>query len=353
MTTTGNGEFLLTGLDCTREYELTAARSGSVCVAPKRGVTTGESVELELVATYGAIVEVVDQSGFPLEASPLLCGRGPFWECEDPIADPILSYTPALSLGSIPLGDAPLDGRIRRLLLFAADGKEQRLGPITFEVEIPGYQPVWTELWAEAASQGVPEVRVPTKRLTNGWSSLRVAWDRPLASAELESLPMRRPIGLLHLFEEDTRTALSMAMDSSLEEATFDRVPRGRYQVRFKASDWSYEDPPPGERIELVLGSGTNSLVLHREGTGSLRVFLQDESGNEYTGSALFQVRSVRRGTHSYVSFQGAPYLICFLEPGPYSVSLASMGGVHLEQRGSDEIDVLPDDVAFWEPRTP
>lgn len=92
-------------------------------------------------------------------------------------------------------------------------------------------------------------------------------------------------------------------------------LPAGDYEAIFAAEDSTYETAP----VRLELTPGRHSLVFDVADAGLLWVDLRDGEA-AHDGRCALRV-NLRSGGHFYATFDRAPYVVPFLDPGPHRLS--------------------------------
>jgi len=335
------GRFRIDGLSRQSNYTVTAGSPGAIATEVK-GIQPGpEEILLELEWLFGVVVDLVDSDGEPLHAGERLFGRGPVWSTEEDSVTAVTNAMPSLSLARVESRLLGGEGRRldRQLILYRSRDRSDKVA-VQFEVEVPGYQPAWTELNAYRLDQETRRQVIPLVRLSSQWGAARIA----SKGLPIDVVSRRRPLGMIFL--TNGTTTFNFGVPVPCDEYEVGHIPVGEYRWRFENKDWPFSYPPqPGT---LAIGPTPSELVLDFSGLGGLSLDVKEIDGRPYTGAIRFSVVDPVRRMKSYLAFESTPYVAYGLPPGEYSVALDWAPG--RLQGGGEELlcIVLPEETTGW-----
>lgn len=327
-TTDAEGGFVLEGLDPERVYTLLVGGGGLVGTQPKALVRPGtEERKITVEQLYGALLALREVGGGELRLSERLedAFRGRV-SVQRPRAQRLAS-TPALALlAGLDLELLASEALGRRVLLFTAPLSEERLRPIHFRAELPGYHGLDLELEARPVQHGLAEHSAELIPSAPGFGALRIrltGWSGdcpPFASSTgaAAHLSLRGPRGQSASFELDPFEASEIVVDG---------LPYGAWSVDLFAVTRALLPRREKERQrELVIGSTPAIYPLDLSSSSALVLELRRIDGSPFRGRASLLVARVGPGDARWrVQHQvQPPYRIDDLEPGHYRIVLQS-----------------------------
>lgn len=300
---------------------------------------------------YGALLQVRDAlTGAPVRVGRGVWGLGPSYRfLDEDIARSVedIGYPPFPAW--VTIDPSTLDYRDNRLLLFSTHKPYPRLGPLLYEISIPGYQPIYSDrIYLEPVIDGqVPIVELYTWSTTDAWGTLRTTWSHkgPIEHASFDS---KRQVGEVYLFDAGSSPPASVGyliVHLPLEDEHFGEIPAATYLAQFRSSDWPYEYPTAGHPMLVIdVHPGKEaSVTLSAEGTGILQI---DPSDDVRSGVWKIVAQNPRR-TSEWLTQGRRPFSMCFMQAGSYTAQMTARNGIHLE---AEPIDVVvgENEVSTW-----
>lgn len=337
-----DGSFELRQLDTRGSYTLMACCLGQI-TDELSGVKPGPGeVDLVLERLYGVLIALRTQDGQAIESDTRLFGRGPVWSCNLMEATSITRPMSTLRIAGIDDGLVGGEGRRlnEQLILYRCLGCNE--APVVdYEVEVPGYQPVWTRVIASPVDNGIESATIRLSPVTVLSGSVTVeCLGLPIGSIQRE-----RPLGIVRLTNERAKFNFGLPVAG----CTIDMVPAGSYQWHFENRDWPFSFPTSDENV--VIGQDSR-LTVDFSGRGSLQIELMRWSNAAYRGYMRFSMRSLSTNMKSILSYESQPYVVYGLAPGDYEISL--------DWSPTDEPNeqpiacvVVADETTYWQMTVP
>jgi hypothetical protein len=333
-----DGSFRLGGLAPGEGHTLGAVARGAICVQRPIAVVPGSPpVTLRLTFTYGVAIRLEERGGRPLRTAAGLFGGGP------------RASGPAMTLQQNPpeLFALGIDGleeghgtRDRWQYLAVADTETGAVGPIDYEIEVPGYSRRKEVLYVPRLVERLGEAVVTLEPRAASWGEVSV---RVIGQAQVLSLGLDEAqlIGVVYLSEEN-RDPVEFAVHALALRAPerISGIPSGSYDVYFEATDAYYDTEPR----ELVIGSGTSSLEFDCSDAGTLFFDVQ-EDGKPYDTRFVATVEDAD-GAVFNVTYDSGPYVIPAMFPGTYRVTELQAPGRECASSLGEEIEIFPGRVS-------
>lgn len=226
-------------------------------------------------------------------------------------------------------------GRHEVRLLIPAVGHQDRLGPYTVTVRLPGYPIVQSSAWAHLVSApevGATEIRMPEALIPSGRLRLRVEEAHPGLLAELRESAKNcrtlRPPELLLQYEAhqehaDTVAApISIPLSSTGEAGRIDvdGLPVGEYSIRVR--DPTGGDLGSGIQPQVsVSASALPERVIRLGEWAGVRVRPSLSGSGAYDGAIRIELRRTsRRGVYTF-RYSEPPYTLVGIPPGTYELT--------------------------------
>lgn len=326
-TTAEAGAFTLRGLSARSRYTLTAATIGGLVLHEAQGnAPGGGSARLELAPVFAGIVQLQEVNQRPLRAGSKVYGRGPGWfqVAEEGEAETIIGIPSAcfLILDSDLSSLSPTTMPVQMVLL-SAPSRSQLLDGVVYEVEVPGYDPVWSSLRIPPLSGRPKTFTLFLSPNAAEWGTLHVRVEGP--SLEIQPDGAGKLLGLLQLVDENGRLVGTPIPKPVGRTVVVEGIPYGRYQARLRLLDGSGYLPAEDRTAPVTIGKDVAQLVLDATTRGCMLVRLNHTGGQSYEGAAVIRLYGPQGTT--YVTFDEAPYALEALAPGTYTVYLDSIPG--------------------------
>jgi hypothetical protein len=325
--TDGEGHFVLSGLAARTTYTLVAGGAGGLTVRAAEGVhTDGPSLRVELTPVYAATVRLCDADDGSLRSGPAVYGRGPGWydEAEEDPAEVVMGLPTACFLVLDPglWGIRPTT-LSRHIVLLQRQRRSQDVPALVYEVEAPGYAPVWTRLVVPRIRSVPPEYRLVVEPRAHGWGTLTVSLRGP--SLELAVEGSSSLAGQVLLEGEDGER-IGIPIPKPLSRVTkVEGVPFGDYRARFRSMDSMQYFPDEHRRESVVVGDKPAALSIDASSSSCLLVTLVCADGREYQGAVVFRLNGPTG--KPYLAFDRSPYVLEGIAPGEYTLYVDSIPG--------------------------
>jgi len=309
-----DGTFCIAELPRATRFTLGAVARGALCVVRPTGVAPGTGeVTLRLWFTYGVAVRLEELGGGPLRTSPGLFGKGPL--ASGPGNKVLVDPVELQSLGITGL-EPGLVERDRWQYLLVSEEDSPARGPIEHEVEVPGYLPRKTTLFAPRLLDRLEEIVVALEPRDVVWSELSV---RVTGAPQLLPLGLAPDalLGVVYLTPVGEREPMHFGVHARALEAwePIAGIPSGAYEAYFEAADADYQTEPSA----LTIGSDQNELELD---FGDAATLVVDARSDDLAYDQRFVARvEDEDGAHSYVTFDRGPYVVPTLFPGVYRLT--------------------------------
>lgn len=333
------GRFEIDGLRRGATYTVSAASEHALCVRARKGVRAPEAaLELRVDWTYGVLVRLLESGGRELRTSPFLFGRGPSWQCHDDAAKPLHSL-PA-ECGVTTWGDAAserLASQHEKQLLFVAPRRVERLGPIEYSVEVPGYERAQANFSAaQMSSSVVAHVISLTPTVTNFGSVLtRFTGVVPELRTALKPDNI---VGLVYLIDQRSETWSFAVRARDLDGYELRGVPFGTYRAWFEVRDGAVHAPLDGRPLEIVVAEQPASFVGDLGRSGGALFDVVEGDGSKYTGALRIRVDDLAMSDTFFDGFDSAPYVLPALPPVNFRVTIVELPGI--DAQSIEPVDV-------------
>jgi hypothetical protein len=338
-------------VDPRRRYSLIAGGSGLVqSHALHRVRADGPAVEIELVFGYALAVRVLDTRGEEIRSEIFGTSQSSFGASEqDPDASLGNFTDPAALCAGLPPGFRrrnESDAR-RSLTFYSSPIRKPRVGPITFSVNVPGYEEFETvDAWATPLDEvSYVDVRLRSIVDERGGIRIRIRGDqRPGHGADtvLGFHAQQAGIHVLNLRNEILGTLKLELKEWSSGVCECPDVPAGTYQAWFSTypNPW-FIDPAEndaGATRLTVTANQWSEIEYELPPSGSLLVHVVRPDGEPFHGFLGLTIsrspvpHTLEDGsvTQAYIGgapvfFQCAPYRLGGLVPNNYAVYLGSL----------------------------
>lgn len=321
-TTDPEGRFSIEGT-LASEYTLIIYGKGVMGVERSRGVMPGEYVELRVSRVYGATIRHVAMDGGTLDVPQEIYGRGPSWEILARGATAVRpdSLEGALALDGLLHGDRPV--RDLRLLAFTSQEPAETLGPIKYQVKVPGYLFHRGEYWATPLPGGASyEIKMEAE--SRGRGSIQMEFLNPPpteAGLDLDAI-----VGTLFLEGDGDKINMAVHRRALHQGQHWDGIPGGDYFVRFEAKDGYYHYPSwrmPPTKIEI----GPQCAVFQVDASDAGAALVMLDGDYDYSGPVLTKVDDLANEGIFYSAFSAVPGWIDLLPAGRYEVTIVDLPG--------------------------
>ncbi len=325
-TTDDEGRFALRGLAHGASYTLAAGGAGGLTLRKVAGVRVeGPSVQLELTPVYAAVVRLREAEGRSLRSGSQVYGRGPGWYDDEGGAAEVVMGVPAscflvLDPGLWQLRPTTLS---RHIVLLSTPLQKQDLPTIVYEVEAPGYAPVWTHLRVPRIQPTPPEYKLALEPKAGGWGTLTVRIEGPSLELEVEG---ENSLAGQVLLEGDKGEQIGIPIQKPLSRVTkVEGVPFGRYRARFRSWDGMRFFPDEHQKVSVVIDAKPAVLTIDASSSCCLLATLLLEDKREYQGEVVFRLHGPTG--KPYVAFDRSPYVLEGIAPGHYTLYVDSIPG--------------------------
>lgn len=323
--TSSDGRFEIRGFDRSQTYYVTAGGDGLMRKQPLRAIAPDAiDLSIEVDVAFGAVVSLLDaQSHEPVRVP------GSFWPfgaVKTRVDDATLTHFVPGGAESILAGvDAKWfehrDSYSHHVTLCSSPSRRESVGPFTIHAELPGYEPVEAEFFAEPLSQGVHQVELLLTPRATHWGQLQVESVGILAGGPVATRT-RLPAGFVVLRDERGGTLRYAMSELGTGHWTFEPIPVGQYRATVVLHS-GLTRLPPGEALSISIQSEPATLLFPVDQLGTVEVLVRDEDRATYTAAMTLDVERQSGATHS-VGFESAPYLVQGLTPGEYSIRVLS-----------------------------
>lgn len=324
VTTDPAGRFHIDGLRAVA-YTVTAATQGGGALDRTVAGAEDDEVEVEIVPLNALRVELLDADGGPLRAHPRAAGRGKAWRGPT-VGHPILT-TPRIELALLGCDVeawAPPLSQTENLLVFRPSQRGRSTAALTYEAEVPGYEPVWCNLAAQPIGSELRTAQLRLSRRVSLWGRLRLRLDCQ-GMEWLRRTDGHRAWGMVQLRDVEGTHSLTVTLDGPPGEVfELDGLPEGTYSLslRLLPSDAPRFPARIEEEPVVTIGREVAQARIDVAGFGGVQMLLQRPDGSDYTGSALLRLTNRRDTSTVFASFSGPPYTFPCVEEGEYTVAL-------------------------------
>lgn len=332
-----DGTYRFTDVDPDTSYTLSAVSSGAACAVRPTGIRGRSSVDLRLLYTYGLAIRLEDRRGGPPRTALGLFGAGPK---ASSAVHKLMENPPELQALEI---HGLLEGhgnRDRWQYLAVSEVDAPAIGPIDYEVEVPGYSPRKELLQLERLVDRLAEVAVVLEPRVTSFGDIGV---RVMGTSGVLSLGLdeNRLIGRVYLIQ-DVKNPLCFGVHARALDG-MDRIsgiPTGHYEYFFEADEAYYQT----ESRKMDIGAGQNLLEFDCSDSGTLFIDVQ-EDGSPY--DMRFVAKIVESsGSHFYLVSDSGPFVIPSMHPGTYRVTELEAPGRECSSVLGEEIEVFAGELS-------
>jgi len=237
---------------------------------------------------FGVRVRLVDPAG-PIPSELMPQGKLPIINrCDDATYIPRPNYV--LGLAGIQAEPAPYWSACTTELLFAVARPLGAVGPLIYQAELYGYQPVDVEFWAGPIGADITEMVVELQRTAVPRGTLEVFF---MEAPSGRRVYRRAGVGRIVLRPRDgSGQKLTYRVASCAEiSLLLTGLPVGPYEVRFVATAGSLKYPASWQPDAIVTVSETpTEWVVDLAAAGSLELSLMNAKGQVYGGPATLML---------------------------------------------------------------
>ncbi len=334
-----DGSFFFPDLSADTTYTLSAVAQGAACVLRPTGIPVGsKGVNLRLMFTYGVAIRLEELGGGPLRTTPLLFGGGP--KASGPVQK--LQENPpelqALSIEGLQAGHGTRD---RWQYLAVSELQTGALGPIDFEIEVPGYRSRKELVPVSRMVRQLDEFVLALEPSASSWGAVDV---RLVGSPQVLALGLEASqiVGVVYLTQsEEPQAEFAVHALAFGGSELVSGVPAGTYSARFEAADAYYETEPR----EIEIGPNPRRLEFDCSGSGSLFIDVtEDERAHDMrfiAGIEETDGEHSTRGAHFFVTFNSGPYVVPVLWPGRYRLNDLEVPGRDCVSLDGGEVEIF------------
>lgn len=354
-----DGSFVLPGLDPGVRYGVCAGAPGRASRGQYAvGTPGGKHVVVELERVLGVVFRYRDAEGGPVvvadellpRLSQILLPRN---------ARPITGAFQSVLAGQVEIPDGA-----DRVYLYVTNDGSDRIGPLEFDVDLPGYLPTRVSAFAEPCDPDIPVALVELQRDAPAFGYLDI---------EYSGLPDRGPrwgnstgklARTLTLENLDTGELDTLRLPTASNEPTrIGPIPFGRYHAsaRFAAGhSWPWDS---GQPHLVEVNSERTPLRIEMQDAGTLELLPTVGDGEPSLG--ILEVRLYTGyeigdgGRESWKARSGPwlfltpPYVIGGIRPGTYYLRLDQPLRGRPEEIRTDEIVITGGRVTTLAPELP
>jgi len=332
-TSLSDGSFVILGLSSKESYFLIAGGGGYASLETPDGIGAGESgIQITVSPVFGAVLSILGQDGEALspKTGAWLTGVAfGFGDGEGYVesgrAQPI-SVSKALLAGVSPTLIRDL-GLYRHAFFFVSDVRSESVGPVQFCVDLPGYDPIRTTVWAQLLSTGVASYEVRVARTTEGFGRLTVNLEGALPRARLaKHSPGFYSFATVRLIPLAGGAILKYGIIDLLQDSqTFEGIPFGTYTIDILPNH-SMLRFPETLRTVIEIGSAEVAVTFDLSNTGGVEVLILDENGGVFDGYCSVELHRTDSANDvlGISAFLESPYVVSGLPEGTYAVRLGT-----------------------------
>lgn len=328
-----DGSFMVEGLDPARLYTVSATRLGAAATRrePFVSVAAGaEELRVEMDRLFAVGVRLVDANDEPIPLDRKIVGDGPRWTTAQSHANYVSPDRVELCLAGLSVEQlAASTGSNGGVLIATGDHRSERLGPISYVHEPPGFGKAHEELWAEPIDDGVKVYTIRVEQEASGFGSLLF---RLHTSGGFDRVPMERdgPHATIHALGKSESFDVPIDGEAlNRGELRIEAAPVGRYAFSVSSEGGWFQIEIDREMVPVDPG-GESVVDLAFPPLGAVEVSVVDRKGLPIEGGVLLELYKQRADGFSQfegVGFRGPPFILNGLWPGTYVVKLGGAYG--------------------------
>ncbi len=312
-----SGRFVVDGLPPGEEVSLLAAGGGVVSSGPHSCPVGSEDVKLVAEALFGLRVRFAGLSEGPV---PLWSSPGPrwYWDPGESKATGIETDSLAAVLLGLELHETTWRCWNPLTLLFRGPVGVDSIGPIEFQGQIAGYDPIVLQLRAPIAREGIETFLVEPIATAAGWGDVKVSL-RGLLPPNGPAPDRVAPLGVLGLRSLESGAVFDCPLLELAESSVVERVPYGLYEATISTESGYYQYPAVETAVSVTAAGGRVSFDMSR--SCEVEIFVGRQGQPLFEGEVVVEVGlSTAEGeVESYTTIRRAPYVIQGLAPGRYA----------------------------------
>jgi hypothetical protein len=238
--------------------------------------------------------------------------------------------------------DVSRGSRDDHLLLYTTSDRRTHEGPIRYEVSVPGYSLIDSEIFAAPLDGQVPVITLNPldQGLARGTLRIQVLQLPTFAEAPFDE---ESTIGLVWL--KSSGGALYSLAAHWRETELLEDIPCGTYEYKFKAAVGYFRFPYWTREVPTTAVCPYDGDVsLDMSGLGTIQVLFQFSNGTFYDGEAIVRCTDLASDGVFYASWERAPYFISLLPCGQYSLIAQRLDGVNTSTMAPAEASVSPNE---------
>ncbi len=203
-------------------------------------------------------------------------------------------------------GESPESGDPTRLeLLFACSQELEMLGPIAFDLDLPGYRRESVDVWALPTDQGIQEQAVEASPLEGSRRDLRLEF-LGIPAAASARLAVRGKLAQVVLVEQEQESFFVDVSDLSTTTLTLCNLPTS---VRLESVLLNGHAPSRLSCELMSLADGVESWSVDLSGYQAVRVDLLQPDESRYLGPATL-LAGQTEDQLSLIHFDRGPYVL-------------------------------------------
>jgi hypothetical protein len=319
------GLFSIDDLQKDDVYSLMAGKDGFATSNERKEVKPGgqEPARLEVEPIFGVTLRLLDEQN----ASPRLGRMLP------PYASPLRVMDPAASIINEPSYAGVLAGgppstypsvTEMQYLFTSADSSATSVGPLAYEVNLPGYEPKKVEFSALPLAAGMTTIDVHL--LSSGQKGTLGVYFAGVSDGMSSATSRLAGIGTIVLYPDNAPGVDSpmRVLVQGHEPLLLEDLPYGNYRIRYLATPVPCTYPPYGTDT-VTISSDSTEWVIDMTAFGAASLDLQQDRESRYAGpvSVLLMTGEVTQngqsGKGGPLFFESPPYILSPLAAGAYT----------------------------------
>ncbi len=339
-----DGSFTLEGLREGESYVVGGFEPGAFSVdlvAATPGIS--ESLDVVLEYVYATRLRLTDSVGESLKTSKKLFGNGPFWSVANSSVTGLAGAESYIALCGLPVDEIDDRGYQSGLYLFRSDLRRESVGPVSYEIEVPGYAPISTELQAQRAHEAALQT-LELLPIAEGWGRLEIERIDAIEGIVADSELVQPVLGVVYVSKGDENLYNFALPWTSTRSLVIDGVPYGEYKLLFQAkhTPWYY---PELERHALSVGANTAKWTIDLRGSSALHLELVNTAGEGVQGPVRLRLLDVVHSGVSNILFHESETIVYPARPGSYEVNVSAVGTTRLDYSIRVPTELRPDEV--------
>jgi hypothetical protein len=319
-----NGQFRISGLRATDRYTITAAGNGAIASdrIPSQYPGTS-SVRMGISPLFGVVIHIYGPNRTLIRTGNNVFGDSGWRSTVTGIQNVLVPGLEFYLNADEADWDIKSVGVTEQSLFFKGGPASRKRVPVVYNVRLPGYSSMRTEIGADLIRGRVTSTDLILESQATDWGELIVKYIG-FASGIGPRASYGSPFGMIEMRDENHQITY-LPVGEPIQETRISGIPFGSYDAVFSTSDWN-QTYPQGGAFRVVINGSPATLALNLDDVGAALFNVKAANGNPYRGALDLQV--TQPSNSMLRAFEHAPYVLEGLPSGNYHVQAIVNGSL-------------------------